>query len=152
MTPPHALDQGPEQLRTLIDAMRAYGEIVREPPVPEGGAAALGTVSLRVWGLLLGTIRARTLAEACWPTVAELRRLALAIAAPLQPGPAPEFEPFQPVFYESRQSPGRDEINVCLTFRRRGPDRELVRQLRDQLKAVGLGEGQWHRATAEHPG
>lgn len=152
MTSPHAIEQGPDRLRALIDAMRAYSEVVREPPGPGGGSAALGTITLRVWGLLLDGREARTLGEACWPTVAELRRLALAVAAPLQPEPAPEFEPFQPVFYESRQSPGRDEINVSLTFRSRAPDGELVRQLKARLKVIGLGEGQWHRAVTEpHP-
>ena len=145
MTPRHEAEPEPGQIRGLIDGLRAYCEILREPPLPGGGQAALCTTTLCVWGLVRRPAVARTITEACQPTVRQLRTIAHAVASTLPATLPSEFEPFSPVVYDSRQTPGRDEISVRLAFRSPCSDRELARLLKASIKTIGLGEGQWHR-------
>lgn len=151
MTLRHPAAPEPGQVRRLIDELHAYCEILREPPSPHGGDAALGTTTLCVWGLVIKVGTAPTIAEACQPTLHRLQVIAHAVVSALPTAMPAECEPFTPVIYESRQAPGTDEICTRLTFRSRGSDPEVARQLKAGVHAIGLSEGQWHRQGEEGP-
>jgi len=133
-------------LGKAIDEVRAYCEIVHEPPPARADEPMLATTVVRVWGVLEREASRLAVAEACATAAPILRRIARAIAALDVPGPRPEVLPVRAALYESRQQQGRDEVHVSVLFRTARDDTAFGRRLRARLKALGLGEGQWRPA------
>jgi hypothetical protein len=137
-----------ESLDRAVEDYRMRFEVARET-VREGERRRTVGLEVRLWATLPEGQHHLPDGPECRDAVRTALRVVEAAASP-QELPGAEVEPFHRALYESRLSPGRDEVYVAI----RPPlpygteDADQVReaslvQLKRRLVALGVFEGRW---------